>query len=664
MGMNQFNTLILKVWAVLLVVALLVMGSVPVFTFGAVCYGFLGVLWLRDRRQGRDAPLMQGAMLLLCIVWFALNTFMELALRVPGWGDQRLMAVVLAVAFLFPPLIIHAYYEEQGRKFYSSRPWTSVLSLLWAVSLTAAVYIVLLLLERVPYWGDETWWVLSLLLFALFSIVAIVCGIVLSREEAEEKARARIADRKQQRLWNYVLLGLMVLLFTLAILDISVWNSGGMGGIVSYLSRSLPLFFFFVNAYYESRFEFFDVFVKKSTLFFLTLILLFAYFSWVAPVFSDPAFEGTRPWLLALSLLPLFLALPWLFRRIEAWMDEAWLGRHFTTQEAVQFFLAQMQKATSERELVEKAEEGLSQIFQAPVHIYLTLSGRQKESDFERREEIEIPSYGHLGGKIIMGERQNRTPYFSQDLTMLSACAEVFSYMLENIRLQNKKQEQEKREQELILHASRSELKALRAQINPHFLFNALNAIASLISINPQRAEETVEELSEVFRYSLSRSEKEWVKVADEMDFIRSYLEVEKARFGKRLQIKMEVDPTLRDVLIPTMVVQTLVENAVKHGVASVKGVGRIEIEVFRAGSRMEITVADNGHGLSEKSRPLSLKEGKKGSGYGLKNIQRRLEGYYGKESEFTLTRDRQREMTVASIRVPVTPPVTREASL
>jgi two-component system LytT family sensor kinase len=132
--------------------------------------------------------------------------------------------------------------------------------------------------------------------------------------------------------------------------------------------------------------------------------------------------------------------------------------------------------------------------------------------------------------------------YFSADITLLDSLANVFASLLENVRLQQKKQEQEKKEQELMLHASRSELKALRAQINPHFLFNALNAIASLIHKDPSRAEETVEELAEVFRYTLKRSEKEWVRLEDELDFVRSYLDVEQAWFGERLVVHIEID--------------------------------------------------------------------------------------------------------------------------
>ena len=115
---------------------------------------------------------------------------------------------------------------------------------------------------------------------------------------------------------------------------------------------------------------------------------------------------------------------------------------------------------------------------------------------------------------------------------MLRSLASVFGFMLETIRLQHKRQEQELVAQDLRLQTSRSELKALRAQINPHFLFNALNAIASLIHTDPARADEAVEQLAEVFRYTLRRSDSEWAPLDQELAFARAYLDVEQARFG------------------------------------------------------------------------------------------------------------------------------------
>src|SRR6185436_16363640 len=126
--------------------------------------------------------------------------------------------------------------------------------------------------------------------------------------------------------------------------------------------------------------------------------------------------------------------------------------------------------------------------------------------------------------------------------SLLRSLSGVFSYMLENVRLQRRRRQQDQLEQELRLQTSRSELKALRAQINPHFLFNALNAIASLIHSDPTRADAAVEQLAEVFRYTLRRSESEWAPLDQELTFARAYLDVEQARFGQRLTCTIDSD--------------------------------------------------------------------------------------------------------------------------
>jgi LytS/YehU family sensor histidine kinase len=194
-------------------------------------------------------------------------------------------------------------------------------------------------------------------------------------------------------------------------------------------------------------------------------------------------------------LLPLALTFPWIYRKLERWLDRAWWGRRFGPVEAVKYFLAGIQHSTTEDQLVRRAQDRLTAIFQADTQI--VVAGESTSPSFESVIDVPIRVSGESTGTLRVGPRLEATPYFNKDATLLATLADVFAYMLENIRLQQKKQDQETRERELTIHASRSELKALRAQINPHFLFNALNAIAGLVHKNPSRAEETVEQLSE-----------------------------------------------------------------------------------------------------------------------------------------------------------------------
>jgi signal transduction histidine kinase len=179
-------------------------------------------------------------------------------------------------------------------------------------------------------------------------------------------------------------------------------------------------------------------------------------------------------------------------------------------------------------------------------------------------------------------------------------------------------------EEKLKTLAAQAELKALRAQINPHFLFNSLNTIASLIASDPSKAEESIERLAEIFRYALTASDKEFVTLKDELEFIESYLEIEKARFGERLQINRDIPPEIMTILIPSLVLQPLVENSIKHG-SDDNGKMSIEIRALRDGSLVRIMVKDTGKGV-----PDEIKKGLYTAGTGLRNVSERLHRVYG----------------------------------
>jgi LytS/YehU family sensor histidine kinase len=264
-------------------------------------------------------------------------------------------------------------------------------------------------------------------------------------------------------------------------------------------------------------------------------------------------------------------------------------------------------------------------------------------------QDIPVRSGDGIVGHFFMGARVGDTPYFSEDVHLLGSLAGVFSHVLENLRLQERKLEQEQRARELSLHASRSELKALRAQINPHFLFNALNSIAGLIHRDPSVADRTIEQLADVFRYALRGSESEWAVLDDEMDFVRSYLEVERARFGDRLHAEVHADDAVRGARIPTMIVQTLVENAVKHGAASVRGPASVVVTASGDGERLIVSVADNGAGFAASDLPDT--PGARG-GYGLLNVRQRLDGYFGHRAALSIVR--RDGMTVVSVTLPL----------
>jgi two-component system, LytTR family, sensor kinase len=249
----------------------------------------------------------------------------------------------------------------------------------------------------------------------------------------------------------------------------------------------------------------------------------------------------------------------------------------------------------------------------------------------------------------------------SEDLGLLRSLGGVFGFMLDNVRLQRKRHEQDQLAHDLRLQSSRSELKALRAQINPHFLFNALNAIASLIHTDPARADEVVEQLAEVFRYTLRRSDSEWAPLDQELTFARAYLDVEQARFGPRLSVTIDSDHNLPAPQIPSMLLQTLIENAVKHGVSQAREAGRIDVIARTTAEHVTLEVRNTGpagpDAVQDSPFPRAARasgtSARDGEGFGLHNVRERLRGHFGERASFTLMRDATTGVTVARIAMP-----------
>lgn len=179
--------------------------------------------------------------------------------------------------------------------------------------------------------------------------------------------------------------------------------------------------------------------------------------------------------------------------------------------------------------------------------------------------------------------------------------------------------------------AARAELSALQARINPHFFFNTLNTISSLVGRDPERAEEVVLTLAELFRYTFKAAESGPVTLAEELDFVDRYLTIERARFGERLRVAWEIDPGARRAFVPGLILQPLVENAVGHGVGPVSEGGTVVIRARAADGRLSVEVEDDGAGLRGEPRGLVR------DGHALANVARRLETLYGRAARFAL---------------------------
>ena len=197
---------------------------------------------------------------------------------------------------------------------------------------------------------------------------------------------------------------------------------------------------------------------------------------------------------------------------------------------------------------------------------------------------------------------------------------------------------------------SEAELKALQAQINPHFLFNALNTITATCRINPEQSRELLMKLASIFRKTLKRDARE-TTLEKEIEFCRDYLGIEKVRLGDRLKVDWDLPEKPHDYVIPPFVIQPLVENSIRHGIQPLEGEGRIKIKVKEIENKLKIIVSDNGVGISDDR--LNELFTAKSDRIGLKNIKERIENLYDEQAELDI-KSQENEGTEVNITLPI----------
>jgi two-component system LytT family sensor kinase len=283
---------------------------------------------------------------------------------------------------------------------------------------------------------------------------------------------------------------------------------------------------------------------------------------------------------------------------------------------------------------------------------------------------VPLVDEGKLSGLFVLGRKTGRRAVYTlEDVESIRTLCTHLALAIERLN-------HLEREKELIRKTAESQLTALRAQINPHFLFNTLNAIAALIEEKPEDAEKTVEHLSAIFRHTLEAGGESFVTLERELALVGRYLAIEQVRFGSRLQVDMATDDDLTRQLVPAFSIQTLVENAVKHGVSKMREGGLVRISArtvtvgrpFDDGNEdedgdefAEIEILDSGVGIPSLFGlgPVSSND-VDFLGLGLTNVTTRLQKLYDRDDLLSFE-CRPGEGTRVTMRLPI--PTSREAS-
>ncbi len=553
-----------------------------VYLFGAFAYGSATVVSLRQAKpvwgphrsygEGVRRRIDRASLLLfsLSFAWFVLHGLIEfrslLGAYRQGWID-----VATLMVYLFPPVIMHTLYLEthDANQPPPAPIYAWLMRAMYVISPAIGLYIIGAILDIVPTPPSMNAFI-GISIGTLFTLSSLYSTTIMLRRRRHERTPAQLRLRN---VMIFLFIGLSGVFLALMFMR----EERLLVEVLDRVSRAAPLYFMIASIYFENSFEFYDLVVKRAALMLLSLVVVGVFLAATIGWLDQLPGGAARPWLLAVALIPLAMVLPWLHTRAERWLDRMWFGRTFTSIEAIKHVLAAMQPATDEQSLIDVTEARLAEIFGA--HIIVLLGEASAPADAVVLHEIDVPRA--LTGRRVrfaVLRKPGTRPVMSQDLQLLRYLATVFGFMFEKFQMERRRLEQEQLAQDLRLQTSKSELKALRAQINPHFLFNALNAIASLIHTDPARADEAVEQLAEVFRYTLRRSDSEWAPLDQELAFARAYLDVEQARFGQRLTCTIDSDHLPPAPQVPSMMLQTLIENAIKHGVSQTRGPGRIDV--------------------------------------------------------------------------------------
>ena len=557
------------------------------FLTGAALYGMLFALVLRRRVDDRLPQLTA----VLGLVW---NVIGLAAFAIRDFAGHEPHAFLTATAYsalgFLPAVVVHSVLRSQSDPRYR-RAASIFVFLAYAVSTIA---------ETLMFWGARSGRVPSIgaLRTLTWSYAVLTIPIlVLTR---------------RRRAWSIVALAV----FAVSALHLSHSETSHESWFVELAGHHASVPLIFAILYQDFRFALADLFLKRAlALFALVAIASGLYLGVQVPLLDQHDFR-TDPIAVGVSVI-LWTTLALLYgplRRGATWVvDRVLLKRANYTQlrENIARRIAEAEDPDSVMTIV--ADELRGPLAAADLKIAAAAPGT-----------LVVPTNDEPRYALALGELAGGRRLLSDDMEMLDDVAVLAARRIDGLRHSRERQEMTKL-------TTQAELRALRAQINPHFLFNALNTIGFLIQTAPARAHATLMKLTSLLRAVL-RSNESAIQLGDEINLVDSYLEIERARFEERLQVTIDVPDALRRVRVPPLILQPLVENAIKHGIANSRAGGRVDIRARADGDMLTITVRNTGLATNE----IEIAHGRR-RGVGLANLDARLRHLYGDSARVTL---------------------------
>ncbi len=630
---------------------------------GVVLYAMLLAMVVRARQGTARAsfdPLLV-ATAILGLVWNLCALAIYELPRIGVDGPFPWLSVIgfAALGFL-PAVVVHSVLRGEAQRIRAATRW--VAGTAYAVSTTAAM----LQLYNASV-GVQVPSVLGMRVLTYTFVASVVPLAALTRGQPGGR----------RALWGAALAA-----FAVSALHLSQLHRGDASWPVELLGHHASVPLALAILYQDYPFALADLFLKRALTLLILVTAAFAAIAifglhaasshelvrvdpgevgvlvslWVATALAAPAIRRASSWFVDTIVL----------RRPDFGLLRATVARHMQERESIPELLsdvcALLAPAMSARSVTwHEVAARLDETTSGPVMVLtgdearsMAFAARHSKSLQPSRpaaivliDAAEPPRYAIAISDLTGGRR-----FLSDDVEALEFIAVLVARRIDAIRITLERYQRELSENQAAKLATEAELRALRAQLNPHFLFNALTTIAQLVEEAPNRALDTIMRLTSLLRGVL-RSEGEYTTLGRELEIVESYLEIEQARFEQRLRVRVAVPAHLRTLRVPPLVLQPIVENAVKHGIGPRADGGEVvvssRLEPTDAGANdLVLTVHDSGAGAT----PLAIAHGR-ANGVGLQNVERRLAYQYRGAASLTVDSAPGHGTTV-TIRVPL----------
>jgi anti-sigma regulatory factor (Ser/Thr protein kinase) len=491
------------------------------------------------------------------------------------------------------------------------------------------------------------------LLAGVFHVRAAARGLALPSSTGLEIVTAGlilaslpvVLETRRQRSGRWPVWTVALAVFAVSALHLGRFHGAQESWLIELLGHHASIPLAFAMLYRDYRFALADLFLKQALTLLALVAVVVAAYAGIEPVLAHGGSVAMTlligAWIATALLFPLI-------RRAVVWFVDRVVLSRGDAREMLDELARAIEACDTTEAVLDCACTALVPSLGAASVTWQVRSSAALETGAATVWTTEEPQYVVRVGALAGGRR-----LLSGDVTLIERATVLVARRIDALRLTEERYERMLREQEITALATEAELRALRAQVNPHFLFNTLTTLGHLIQHAPPRALTTLMRLTTLLRGVL-RSDGELTTLGRERELIRCYLDIERERFEERLTTEIDIPDEASTIPVPALIVQPLVENAIKHGIARARYGGQVHvsarIEPSASGPELHITVINTG---AAPDADRGDEPSAESNGVGLQLVERRLRACYGETASVSLRRDEAAGVTIAELRLP-----------